>query len=261
MPIPNRETIKAGLIKYILQHGGPEHALRPIEIYDGLAEYFALTPDDRALQRQSETFWENEVRWARQSLVEEGYILPLAESHWGVWKLAESANGYVPGAPHAQVFQNPNLELQFPEIHNDLLDEGVFSPANISDARDIIIRAIIQRRGQHTFRSKLLLAYGFRCCVTEEASIQVLEAAHIIPYKGETTNHIQNGLLLRSDIHTLFDLQLLSINADDYTIVLSPELKSSSYINLVGNHIRIPEREDQQPSREALKKHRGSCNF
>lgn len=44
MPIPNRETIKAGLIKYILQHGGPEHALRPIEIYDGLAEYFALTP-------------------------------------------------------------------------------------------------------------------------------------------------------------------------------------------------------------------------
>lgn len=261
MPIPDRETIKAALVQYISKHGGSEHALRPADIYDGLAEHFALTPDDRAMQRQADTFWENEVRWARQALVDEGYILPLAQSQWGVWKLVNPSVSYKSGSPHFRATVNPKLELEFPQIHSDLTDEGVFSPANISDGRDIILRAIVQRRGQHNFRSKLLVAYGFCCCVTEETSIQVLEAAHILPYKGEVTNHIQNGLILRSDIHTLFDLRLLSINPDNYTIVVSPEFKSSSYANFAGNCIRIPEKEDERPSQEALKKHRESCAF
>ena len=97
--------------------------------------------------------------------------------------------------------------------------------------------------------------------MTEENSIQVLEAAHIVPYNGEATNHVQNGLLLRSDIHTLFDLELLSINPDDYTVVISPNLKSSSYANFAGERIQVPEAEEQRPSKEALKIHRESCGF
>ena len=157
--------------------------------------------------------------------------------------------------------KNPDLELEFPVIHRDLTDEGVFSPVSMSDARDIVLRAIVQRRGQHNFRSKLLSAYKFCCCVTEEASIQVLEAAHIVPYNGEATNHIQNGLLLRSDVHTLFDLKLLSVNSEDYTVAISPLLVSSSYANFAGVRIRIPDAEEQRPAREALRLHRESCEF
>jgi hypothetical protein len=266
MAIPDREIIKAGLVHYIAEHGGRERSLRPTEIYDGLAEYFALTPEDRALQRTAETLWENEVRWARRALVDEGYILTLAQAQWGVWKLADSVKSYIPSAlprtrSQNQGLQDPRLQLEFPKINEDLSDEGVFSPASLSDARDIAIRAIVQRRGQHNFRAKLLSAYNFRCCVTEENSIQVLEAAHIVPYNGEATNHVQNGLLLRSDIHTLFDLELLSINPDDYTVVISPNLKSSSYANFAGERIQVPEAEEQRPSKEALKIHRESCGF
>ena len=261
MPIPDRETIKAALIQYILDYGGTEHALRPPEIYDGLAEHFTLTQDDRARERTAETFWENEVRWARQALVEEGYILPLAQSQWGVWKLTNPVRKYVPHSANRIERNEPQVRLEFEAIHNDLVDEGVFSPVSVSDAREIIIRAIVQRRGQHTFREKLLLAYGFACCVTEEPAVQVLEAAHIIPYQGEATNHIQNGLLLRSDIHTLFDLRLLSIEPANYTVVTAPVLKSTSYANYAGSRIRVPETLEQRPSSEALRIHRESCNF
>ncbi|RZM24778.1 MAG: HNH endonuclease, partial [Pedobacter sp.] len=70
---------------------------------------------------------------------------------------------------------------------------------------------ITARRGQKSFRDKLLKAYEYKCAVTGCDVIATLEACHIMPYNGDYTNHIQNGILLRSDIHVLFDLGLLTI--------------------------------------------------
>jgi hypothetical protein len=56
-----------------------------------------------------------------------------------------------------------------------------------------------------------------------------LEAAHITPYLGPHTNHPSNGLLLRADIHTLWDLGLIAINPQNMQIVIGPELKGSEY--------------------------------
>jgi len=50
----------------------------------------------------------------------------------------------------------------------------------------------------------------------------VLEAAHIKPYRGKTDSHLENGLLLRADLHTLFDLNLIGVEPDTLTVRVHP---------------------------------------
>lgn len=261
MPIPDRESIKSALVDYIRDNGGSSASLKSSEVYDGLAERFSLTADDRALERGAETFWENEVRWARQTLVEDGYILPIDQSQRGVWKLVNPTNAYKSTGgglrnPRPVVTDSPD---EFEIIHHDLEDEGVFSPASLSDAREIAIRAIVQRRGQKNFRAKLVSAYDEACCITGESCIQVLEAAHIIPYSGVDTNHIQNGLLLRTDIHTLFDLHLIGVNPTDFKVTVSSTVKSSQYRALHGSKISLPSGFQHHPSAKSLAEHFSRC--
>ena len=61
---------------------------------------------------------------------------------------------------------------------------------------------------------------------------EVLEAAHITPDHGAETNHSTNGLLLRSDVHVLFDLGLIGIDPDTNLIVTARELSDTSYADL-----------------------------
>ena len=117
-------------------------------------------------------------------------------------------------------------------------DEDDFDPTSIEDARKRISRSITQRRGQKKFRHNLITAYGGKCTVTDCAVIDVLEAAHIYPYRGEHTNKVNNGLLLRSDIHTLFDCGLLAIDSETMTIIISGKLKGSEYEVLDGRNLR-----------------------
>lgn len=63
--------------------------------------------------------------------------------------------------------------------------------------------------------------------------LAVLEAAHIKLYQGDDDNHPENGLLLRSDIHTLFDLDLLGIEPDRLQVQLHPGL-AQEYVDLTG---------------------------
>jgi len=77
------------------------------------------------------------------------------------------------------------------------LDSEEFSPRSIADGRKRTIAAMIRRRGQPVFRKKLLAAYDRKWAITECDVEEVLEAAHIMPYRGPDTNHLANGLLLR----------------------------------------------------------------
>jgi hypothetical protein len=79
-----------------------------------------------------------------------------------------------------------------------------------------------------------------------------LEAAHIIPYRGPQTHEVSNGLLLRADIHTLFDLDLLKIHPIEMRVELSPILADSDYASHEGRRLRLPEALASQPSRDAL---------
>ncbi|MGZ8241221.1 MAG: HNH endonuclease, partial [Methylobacter sp.] len=92
------------------------------------------------------------------------------------------------------------------------------------------------RPGQLTFRRELVnLEKGTICSVTECSVGQVVQAAHIMPYLSETDNHPENGILMRSDIHILFDRYLLGIHPQTLKISLAPQIiESQNYYSLHG---------------------------
>lgn len=124
------------------------------------------------------------------------------------------------------------------------------------DTRERARALVVCRYGQPTFRAELIAAYGGACALSDTAVPAVLEAAHIDPYLGRQSDHITNGVLLRSDIHALFDLGLIAVSADSMTVVIADKLRRTDYASLEGRLIRLPARADQQPSRAALSKHR-----
>ena len=120
------------------------------------------------------------------------------------------------------------------------------------DERALIQQQIRERRGQQGFRNEVRKRYGDRCLVTGCKVLAVLEAAHIKPYQGEKDNHPENGLLLRADIHTLFDLDLLGIEPQSLRVELHPNLaESAAYKHLAGKTLRCSAK--QRPSKDALK--------
>lgn len=123
------------------------------------------------------------------------------------------------------------------------------------DAREWEIRQVLKRRGQARFRMSLIRAYDGCCAITGCNATDALEAAHIAPY-NETINHrTDNGLLLRADLHTLFDLGLLAVHPENFTILLSPKLERSPYNELLGVKVRLPKNFPDRPSAQALNDH------
>lgn len=133
--------------------------------------------------------------------------------------------------------------------------EQKFDPDSLVDARRRELAAVIARRGQPEFRRKLLRAYERRCAITGCDCPDALEAAHIQCYLGTDTNHITNGLLLRSDVHTLFDLRKITV-ADDYTLIVSDDLRHTVYGRLDGKLLRLPVNPADRPNRKMLERHR-----
>jgi hypothetical protein len=107
------------------------------------------------------------------------------------------------------------------------------------DERRKALRSIAVRRGQRKFRDALLKRYGEQCLISGCKVLDIVEAAHIAPYRRDHDNHPENGLLLRSDLHTLFDLDLLGIDPESLTVVLAPELAATDYENLQGRKLAI----------------------
>jgi predicted restriction endonuclease len=103
---------------------------------------------------------------------------------------------------------------------------------NGEDERSKIYKSIIQRRGQKKFRDEIREIYGDKCVITGCEILDILEAAHINPYRGQKDNHSSNGLLLRADIHTLFDLNLIGINPLTLKVQVSERLFHSEYEKL-----------------------------
>lgn len=130
-----------------------------------------------------------------------------------------------------------------------------FDPKSVADGRKRTLVSLLQRQGQQDFRRKLLSAYDTQCAITRCRAVWVLEAAHITPYRGIRTNVVSNGLLLRADIHTLFDLALIAIVPSTMTIQVSHRVADSSYVLLDGTTPALPDRESLRPSRAAIEQH------
>jgi len=112
-------------------------------------------------------------------------------------------------------------------------------------------RAIKIRRGQKKFRDNLLSAYGKTCAVTGCKIEDILEAAHIRPHAEKPNYRTANGLLLRADIHTLFDLGLLAVDLQK-KICLAPALLKSEYKDYQGKELRQPTKVSDMPDFDAI---------
>ncbi|MBD2338043.1 HNH endonuclease [Calothrix sp. FACHB-156] len=116
------------------------------------------------------------------------------------------------------------------------------------DRRETVFRQIKERRGQSKFRESLRQRYGDQCMITGLKLLDILEAAHISPYRSKDDNHPDNGLLLRADLHTLFDLNLLGINPESLEVKFHPKVLKAGYQKLDGRKLICSEYKPSQPA-------------
>jgi len=140
-------------------------------------------------------------------------------------------------------------------------ESGFFVPENVEDQRNRVLRSIVQRQGQQEFRMALMSAYESKCAMTGCEVVDVLEAAHIHRYLGEETNVVSNGLLLRADVHTLFDLKLVGVDVSTMRICVAPRLEGSSYWELTGRPLAAATNKKHAVDRRQLERHRAHCDW
>ena len=102
-------------------------------------------------------------------------------------------------------------------------------------------------------------AYERRCAITQERTLPALEASHIKPFKENGPHSVKNGILLRSDIHNLFDSGYVTITPS-LTVEVSRRIKEEfengrDYYRLHGGRIRLPASPRNRPSAEYLEWH------
>ena len=113
------------------------------------------------------------------------------------------------------------------------------------------------RLGQGAFRILVTDAYHRACAITEEHSLPALEAAHIKPFNEKGPHAVNNGLLLRSDFHRLFDRGYITVTPE-FRIEVSRRLKEEfengrSYYPFAGHPLsHLPSTPDERPRKELL---------
>jgi putative restriction endonuclease len=116
------------------------------------------------------------------------------------------------------------------------------------------------RLGQGGFRVVVLEGYERRCAITGEKTLPVLEAAHIQPYAEKGPHDLSNGLLLRSDWHTLFDRHYITVT-NDLRIEVSRKIKEEfsngrEYYAFHGSQLKaLPKESSERPAKEFLEWH------
>lgn len=137
---------------------------------------------------------------------------------------------------------------------SQLLLENVESPAY---GKSILTKV---RLGQGAFRILITDAYSRKCSITGEKTLPVLEAAHIKPYAKSGPHFISNGILLRSDMHKLFDLGYLTLTKE-LKVEISNRIKQEfqngkEYYKYHGTALtNLPSREFDKPKNDFIDWH------
>jgi len=129
-----------------------------------------------------------------------------------------------------------------------------------ADERTVALAQTRTRVGQGAFRSRLITAYSGRCAISGEKTEPVLDAAHVQSYLGPRSNHIQNGLLLTKELHTLFDRRLVTVTPE-YRVQVSPRIREKwtngrrFYEFHDRELVSVPVAAEERPSPAALRWH------
>ena len=120
-------------------------------------------------------------------------------------------------------------------------------------------RLVTPRLGQGGFKAVVQEAYVRRCAVTHHRILPTLQAAHILPVADGGQHRIDNGILLRSDVHTMFDRGYLGID-QEFRLRVSPRLRSEfgngdEFYSKEGQVIALPTEAKNRPSAEFLTWH------
>jgi putative restriction endonuclease len=118
---------------------------------------------------------------------------------------------------------------------------------------------ILPRLGQGTFRVMVTDAYSRRCAITSERTLPALDAAHIVPFSENGAHRVSNGLLLRRDLHALFDQGYITITPS-LSVQVSPRIREEfengkDYYRLQNNIIQLPAKLEDRPSPSYLAWH------
>jgi putative restriction endonuclease len=205
----------------------------PLETALGARELTCLILREvRFFPKQEWLSWEEDREWHPSIVAFKTYDLA-------------SANG----AALAELLKNgrpPELVEQFEPV--------------VADERERMELLAVAREGQGSFRVRVLDAYGRRCAVTGERALPVLDAAHIQEYRGPASNHVQNGLSLRADIHRLYDAGYVTVTPE-HRVEVSRRLKEDFhngelYYQLAGARLAVLLSDPgKRPSRQALEWH------
>jgi len=117
----------------------------------------------------------------------------------------------------------------------------------------------LPRLGQGSFRVLVTDAYERRCAVTNERTLPALDAAHIRPYSESGQHIVSNGILMRRDLHALFDKGYVTVTPS-MKVEVSRRIKEEfengrDYYLLQGSRIRLPAESANRPSRDYLEWH------
>ena len=261
---------KPGASKYALSvvqtHKGIYDDLDPDEFEDGTWEYYYHQEGKSAADlRDPERLYSNAGLYrCMEDGIPVGVIIP-AESGRGYKVLGLALvishdAGYfrLLGPVDVSHMTLPVVAEHTGRVSASLIDYPMvdFDPNAAEDNRLKVIAAVHRRQGGPRFRRALLAAYDGLCAVTRYDAPAALEAAHIVPYRGPQTNHITNGLLLRADVHDLFDLGLVAVDAGPMRLILAKELAGTRYERYSGEQLWLPSDPELRPNEEALEKHR-----
>lgn len=244
---------------------GPYPDKEPVYRKDGswLYEYYQENPDP--LQRDNE-YTNRALMACIQDGIPVGVMIqtkPKPGAEYKILGLAyvtgwDEGYFYLESYDETHEFQpGPKAEIeQFTRTCEQVEEKtGSYDPSVIPDSRKKVIGTIVQRRGQAKFREQLIKSYKGQCAITGCDVTSALEAAHITPYKGSDSNTIHNGLLLRADVHTLWDLGLIAVDPDSYRVLLADELIGSCYDEYQNQLITQPEKDSELPFQKALRNH------
>jgi hypothetical protein len=192
--------------------------------------------------------------------VGEGIFEIYDPAQHGIWEIYPDASSESRFGVSIRRVSNP-VEEALAVAEEAAEQAATFDPTDVADARKRVTADIIRRRGQPAFRKALMDAYGDACAITGCNLPAVLEAAHIPPYKGDHTNVVSHGLLLRADIHTLFDLGLIAIESETMVVRVSPKLEGTEYGKLDGSPLHHRKQNSHRVSPEALDWHWNQCGW
>jgi hypothetical protein len=183
-------------------------------------------------------------------------VVEYRSRHDAAWTSLENL---LSGRDLRQLCESPKSQLSMRSLRWDAFQEAVSTKGAERAVERVIQRApdfvfpqghilemVRVRRGQRQFREHLLDAQGETCAFTGKAPVRVLEAGHLYSYAELGVHHEHGGLLLRRDIHRLFDDGWLAVDPGTLKVDVSETLASfPQYASLHDRQLRTRLRNPQ----------------